>query len=166
MVSGILKTACFTGILFLFCSNGFCQNNSDFNIEKLDWVSDYAVAKQNSKESGIPILIFFTGSDWCGPCKMLVADFFESETFHKNVPKKFILYKADFPRNRTLVTKQQALDNNRLKGRYSVGTYPSLVVVNGKGKKMGLMKGYNLGRNTTYHYSFLEAVLKKHNKAN
>ena len=46
------------------------------------------------------MLIFFTGSDWCGPCKMLVEDFFESDKFKEIAEKEFVLYEADFPRNK------------------------------------------------------------------
>ena len=48
---------------------------------QLNWLLDFDRAKNISKEQDKPILVYFTGSDWCGPCKRLKADFFSSEGF-------------------------------------------------------------------------------------
>ena len=32
------------------------------------WINDANVASQLSQKTGAPILLFFTGSDWCGWC--------------------------------------------------------------------------------------------------
>ena len=153
---------CFVGLLGVMLN---AQETDAVTVHTLNWQPDYHKAKEQAQTSDKPILIFFTGSDWCGPCKMLVADLFHSDNFKKNIAPDFVLYEADFPRNRDLLTKQQVKDNHRLKNRYSVGTYPTVVVVNAKGKKLGLMKGYNLVRDTRYHYSFLEAALDKFKKS-
>ena len=106
------------------------------------------------------VLIFFTGSDWCVPCKNLVADFFNTDNFSEMVKNNFVLYEADFPRNKNLVTASQRSDNYKLKSKYSVSSYPTIVIVNEKGEVLGKMKGYNSIRNTSYHYTFFDDILK------
>jgi len=91
---------------------------------------------------------------------MLVSDVFESEKFNKEVQNDFVLYEADFPRNKDLVTTSQRSDNYKLKNKYNVSSYPTIVIVNGKGKALGKMKGYNLMRDTSYHYTFFDDILK------
>ena len=37
----------------------------------LNWVENYKVAIKTAEIKNKPLLIFFTGSDWCMPCKKL-----------------------------------------------------------------------------------------------
>lgn len=137
------------------------QDSVALSIHNLSWEQQYDVAKKLAKSTKKPVLIFFTGSDWCGPCKMLVTDFFETDKFKKIAESEFVLYEADSPRNRNLVTKSQVSDNNILKSKYDVSTFPTIIIVDKNGKLLGKMKGYNLMRDTRYHYAFIESVLKK-----
>jgi len=151
-------------IIFLFFTTSLFVNAQDsFEPieEKVSWEQSYESAKSISKAENKPILIFFTGSDWCGPCKKLVSDFFESDKFRGIAENEFVLYEADFPRNKSLVTKSQKKDNARLGSKYGVSSYPTLVVVNEKEKELGKIKGYNLMRETNYHFDFLDDVLNK-----
>ena len=38
---------------------------------KLNWMPNYKKALKKSKKERKPVLIYFTGSDWCGPCKKI-----------------------------------------------------------------------------------------------
>ena len=91
----------------------------------------------------------------------MVADFFESEKFKKIADAEFILYEADFPRNKDLVSDSQNKDNVLLKQKYKVSSFPTIIIIDVKGKVLGKKKGYNLMRDTSYHYSFIESVLKR-----
>jgi len=44
--------------------------------DKVNWQTDFDLAKKQAKEENKPILMLFTGSDWCPPCKMLKKRFF------------------------------------------------------------------------------------------
>ena len=67
--------------LFLLCVsfNGFSQDEEEYS--NLNWLTDFDSAKKESSSTKKPILMYFTGSDWCGPCKMLKKDFFNTEAF-------------------------------------------------------------------------------------
>jgi thioredoxin-related protein len=133
----------------------------EVSYSNVNWKQKFSRANSLSKSKDKPILIFFTGSDWCGPCKMLVADVFESEKFKELSDLEFVLYEADFPRNKNLVSDSQKSDNLKLKNKYNVNSYPTILIVNSKGKELGKLKGYNLMRDTSYHYSFFENTLNK-----
>ncbi|UMB60558.1 thioredoxin family protein [Lutibacter sp. A80] len=154
-------------VIFLICINfmvtGYAQDNVAMytNSESI-WEQDFSIAEKLTKSTDKPMMIFFTGSDWCGPCKMLVADVFESEKFKNEFKDEFILYEADTPRNKNLITGSQKVDNDKLKKKYNVNSFPTIVVVNGKGKEIARKKSYNLMRDTSYHFLFFEETLKKY----
>ncbi|MCS7009233.1 MAG: thioredoxin family protein, partial [Chthoniobacterales bacterium] len=55
-----------------------------------------------AKISNKPILLKFTGSDWCPPCKKLHKEVFATPEFQKFAEKNLIFVVIDFPRNQTL----------------------------------------------------------------
>jgi len=148
-------------VALLVCVSVFSQGESNTSIHNANiWEKDYSKAKLKAKKQDKPLLIFFTGSDWCGPCKKLVSDFFESDRFKKLASDKFVLYEADFPRNRDLISKKQRSDNNSLKIKYNVQAYPTIMLVNGNGDVLGRRKGYNLMRDPSYHFELIESLSK------
>ncbi len=152
---------------FFICINftaiSFAQDNVAMHIISENiWEQDFLKAEKLTKSSDKPMLIYFTGSDWCGPCKMLVADIFETDKFKEGYKDEFIFYEADFPRNLDLVSVTQRKDNNKLKQKYGVKSYPTIVIVNSKGKEIGRKKSYSLMRDPSYHYSFFDEMLKKY----
>jgi thioredoxin-related protein len=149
-------------LILIFITNGYAQDSVAINHNSTTiWEQNFSKAKKLTKLKDKPLLIFFTGSDWCGPCKKLVSDVFESDRFNTEVKNDFILYEADFPRNKDLITDSQRATNYNLKEKYGVSSYPTIVIVNEKGKELGRMKGYNLMRDVSYHYTFFDEMLKK-----
>ena len=55
-----------------------CFSAVAFGQEKAKWHIDFEKAAQLSMESGKPILANFTGSDWCGWCKKLKREVFDT----------------------------------------------------------------------------------------
>lgn len=155
-----MKKIIVISLFLVFFSFGANAQDSINVSHTVNWQNDFNKAKSVSKLDEKPLLIFFTGSDWCGPCKMLVADFFESEKFAEFAENEFILYEADFPRNKDLVTDKQIVDNDKLKKKYKVTSYPTVIIVDTNGKVLAKRKGYNLMRDTSYYYNFIESVLK------
>ncbi len=92
-------------------------------------------------------------------CWLLI--FLNQKKFIEIADKKFVLYEADYPRNRNLVTPTQKFDNDNLKNKYRVSSFPTVIIVDKDGILLGKMKGYNLMRNSTYHFTFIDSVLKK-----
>jgi thioredoxin-related protein len=129
---------------------------------QLNWLTDFEVAKQQAKETQKPILIYFTGSDWCAPCKMLKNDFFYTDTFQEK-SKQFVLLMVDFPRSNERISEAQRSHNKRLGRIYNPKSrFPNIVAINHKGEKIANIMSYNKKRGTKRHYRFLEKVLKNY----
>ena len=139
------------------------QNKTD---NELNWIPDFEKAKEIAKAENKPILIFFTGSDWCGICKMLDKDFLSSEKFKKIAKEKLVLYKADFPRRTDLVSDVQKAMNIKLDNTYSKTrnkrAFPTLVFVNANGIELGYLESYNYLHDTTRHFGLLNKVLAQY----
>jgi thioredoxin-related protein len=146
-------------ILFLTLESTNAQD-----IDNLNWISDFNQAKEIAKKENKPILIFFTGSDWCGLCKMLKKDFFATEKFKKIADEKLVLYKADFPRRTDLVTSKQMEINKQLDSKYSKTrrkrVFPTIVIIDSNGKELSFLESYNYIHDTSRHYKMLEFVFK------
>lgn len=60
------------------------------------WLTDYNLALRLSKESGKPVLINFTGSDWCPWCFRLRDEVFSQDAFINFAKENLILLMIDF----------------------------------------------------------------------
>mmetsp|Transcript_14231 Transcript_14231/g.37687 ORF Transcript_14231/g.37687 Transcript_14231/m.37687 type:complete len:151 (+) Transcript_14231:685-1137(+) len=128
---------------------------------QLNWLLDFDRAKNISKEQDKPILVYFTGSDWCGPCKRLKADFFSSEDF-KVKANDFVLLLVDMPRRTDIITPEQRQKNIVLMKKYNKkGSFPNIFGLDSNGKVLAEISGYNMMRDTSYHFAFLDKLQKK-----
>jgi thioredoxin-related protein len=100
------------------------------------WLTDFELAKKEAKESGKPILLYFSGSDWCGICIKLKKDFFEDESFKKYASDNLILVQADFPRmKKNQLNENEKKQNESLAEKYNAeGIFPHLLLLNPEGK--------------------------------
>ncbi|MCC5829469.1 MAG: thioredoxin family protein [Phycisphaeraceae bacterium] len=62
------------------------------------WLESYDEAIKMARESGKPVMINFTGSDWCGWCIRLDREVFATSEFAKWSSDNVVLLKLDFPR--------------------------------------------------------------------
>jgi thioredoxin-related protein len=131
--------------------------------DHLNWIADFNQAKAIAKKENKPILIFFTGSDWCGLCKLLDKDFFASEEFKKLADEKLVLYKADFPRRTDLISQKQKEMNQQLDKKYSKSrrqrVFPTIVLIDKNGKELSFLESYNYIHDTSRHYKMLDFIL-------
>ncbi|HIP26051.1 MAG TPA: thioredoxin family protein [Flavobacteriaceae bacterium] len=134
--------------------------------DPLNWISNFETAKEIAKTENKPILIFFTGSDWCGICKMLDKDFLSSDKFKKLANEKLVLYKADFPRRTDIVSAEQKQVNIILDKKYSKSrnkrSFPTIVLINANGIELGYIESYNYIHDTTKHYGLIESILTQY----
>jgi len=78
-----------------------------------------------SEKTEKPILLFFTGSDWCGWCKKLVREVFAKPEFAKWAKENVILVEIDFPRKTKLSAELQK-QNRSLQQMFGVRGYPTV----------------------------------------
>jgi thioredoxin-related protein len=109
----------------------------------LNWQTDYKKAQEEAKTNNKLVLLDFTGSDWCGWCIKLNREVFSQAQFKDYADKNLILVEIDFPRRKTqsLETKKQ---NEQLAERYQIQGFPTIILLNGEGRKIGEL-GYMPG---------------------
>ena len=103
-----------------------------FSQIKNDWLNktspEMDKAIEISQKNNKPILLFFTGSDWCGWCKKLVKEVFQTNEFNKWAKENVILVDVDFPR-RTKLSSELENQNRQLQQMFGVRGYPTIWIV-------------------------------------
>jgi thioredoxin-related protein len=104
-----------------------------------DWKTDFEKIKTEASSQKKPILLVFSGSDWCAPCIKLDKSIWQSAEFKEYAATNLLLERADFPKK-----KQNQLDgeikkqNEVLAERYNKdGIFPLVLVLNAKGEVLG-----------------------------
>lgn len=81
-----------------------------------------------SQKTNKPIMLFFTGSDWCGWCKKLVKEVYKTSEFNTWAKKNVVLVEIDFPK-RTKLSSELTAQNNSLKQIFQPRGYPTVYFV-------------------------------------
>ena len=140
----------------LLYSLGLSAQNQE---DQLTWLTNLEEAKSLSKEQNKTILVYFTGSDWCSPCKMLKEDFFSTEEF-KLASQDLILVMVDYPRRVDIISQEQLEYNKGLIDRYNKdGVFPKLLALNARGKERGMISGYSSLRDPSSYFAFIGKYL-------
>ncbi len=106
------------------------------------WLTNFEEARKVALKEGKPLLLDFTGSDWCPPCKMLHKSVFDTPEFIKEAPTKYVLVMLDFPRMKKQPADLKA-QNESLQRKYAVTGYPTVLLVDPKnGEVYGRTVGY------------------------
>ena len=100
------------------------------------WHESFETAAQESRQTGKPILADFTGSDWCGWCIKLKKEVFSKSDFEAWARNNVVLLEVDYPRNKTQSPEIKA-QNERLKQRYAIDSYPTVLVLDAAGNVHG-----------------------------
>jgi protein disulfide-isomerase len=104
------------------------------------WEHSWDTVAEQSRATGKPILIDFTGSDWCIYCQKLKAEVFDSQTFRDWANQKVLLLELDFPRNLDLDPRLQ-MQNEEMASRYKVRAFPTVIFTDHTGKQLATL-GY------------------------
>lgn len=102
---------------------------------KASWIANGDAALKEAKELNLPVLLLFTGSDWCPPCMRLEREVFEKKAFKDFADKHLVLQIADFPRRKKLPQRQQTA-NQALAQKHGIRGYPTMVLLDAKGERI------------------------------
>jgi thioredoxin-related protein len=106
------------------------------------WVRSFAEAKELAAKEGKSILMEFTGSDWCPPCKALHKNVLGTDAFKNEITKDFILLVLDNPRDKTLVSDAEQEQYKKLSAQYKVTGVPTVFLADAEGKPYHKQVGY------------------------
>ena len=104
--------------LLLTAQLGFAQKAA------LTWYTDINEATAIAKKENKPMMLFFTGSDWCGWCVKLQKEVFTQSEFKKWAQDNVILVEVDFPKA-NIQTEEVKTQNRMLQQQFAVRGYPT-----------------------------------------
>jgi len=107
-----------------------------------EWMTDLAKAQEKAKAENKLVLVDFTGSDWCPPCKALSKNVFSSPEFSEFAKKNLVLVEVDFPRKKEQ-TEQVKKTNRELAKKHEIDGYPTVLVFDSNGKQLDKKVGYS-----------------------
>ena len=125
---------------------------------EVTWLTDAAKAQTQAKAEKKLVMLDFTGSDWCGWCIKLHKEVFSQPEFVEYASKNIVAVEVDFPSKKKLSAEQQKA-NDALAKKYSIQGYPTLIILDADGKKVGEM-GYVKGGPKAFIAEF-EKVTKR-----
>lgn len=108
-------------IAILFLTLGMSTTNA----QELTWHTDVNKASDLAIKNNKPLMLFFTGSDWCGWCIRLQKEVFKTPEFVKWANENVTLVELDFPRRKQL-EPNLAAQNKNLEQMFAIRGYPTV----------------------------------------
>jgi thioredoxin-related protein len=99
--------------------------------ESSEWLTNFSQATELAAEKNLPILMVFSGSDWCKPCIKLRQEVFDQPYFRKHARDHFVLLNLDFPRyKKNRLPKELEKHHSELADKYNPrGEFPLVLVL-------------------------------------
>ena len=102
------------------------------------WMTDFEAAKVKAKAENKPMLLDFTGSDWCGWCIKLDKEVFGEAAFKDYAAAELVLVELDFPDPKGQLAKGQSAQlkaqNEALAKQYGVRGFPTILLLSPDGE--------------------------------
>lgn len=120
-----------------------------------EWLTDVPKALEKAKKENKLVLLDFTGSDWCPPCKALHDKVLTSKEFETYADKNLVLVVLDYPRT---TPQPEALKkaNEALATEFKIEGYPTVILLSPERKQLKNILGYN-GQTTADFIAKLKA---------
>ncbi|MDP4625093.1 MAG: thioredoxin family protein [Akkermansiaceae bacterium] len=95
------------------------------------WETNVETAIEIAKKDNKAVMLEFTGSDWCPPCKMMAKNVFSKDEFVSAASEKFVLVHLDFPKGDPELKKK----NMPYAKEYKIEGYPTVILLDSEGKE-------------------------------
>ncbi|WP_291285839.1 thioredoxin family protein [Flavobacterium sp.] len=115
-------------LITLFLTGAFATQ-----AQELKWYTDVKEAITISNKEKKPLLMFFTGSDWCGWCIRLQNEVLKTAEFKKWATENVVLVELDYPR-RTPQTPELKNQNNELQQAFGIQGFPTIYFTSAESK--------------------------------
>lgn len=96
--------------------------------QDLKWETNLNTATDIALKEKKPLLLFFTGSDWCGWCIRLQKEVLKTPEFEAWAKQNVVLVELDFPRRSPQLPEIQQ-QNAQLQQIFEVRGYPTVWLV-------------------------------------
>ena len=132
-------------VISFMAFNLFAQNSTEeYEPAHEGWLVQIEDAYEESEATGKPIMAYFTGSDWCPPCRRFAAAVIDKPEFYDWAESKVVLLELDNPR-RKHVPNNIRQQNQTLREAFNVTGVPTIWV-------------FNLNRNSSTDQFEIEAI--------
>jgi len=113
------------------------------------WYADYDEALSHARETGKPMIVDFTGSDWCGWCIRLDEEVFSTDVF-KAAADQYVLCALDFPNGEEAKAAVPNPERNEeLSEEFGIQGFPTILVLTSEGELLA-RTGYQAGGPEAY----------------
>ncbi len=112
------------------------------------WTTDVDAAIDAARKNDKDILLLYTGSDWCPPCKKLEEEILSTPEFLNEARQRFELVVFDFPKQKELPPKL-AEQNRQWAEKFGVVAYPTVILVDRQTRPFAI-SGYREGGPVEY----------------
>jgi protein disulfide-isomerase len=102
--------------------------------QELVWETNVTKAMAISTETKKPLLLFFTGSDWCGWCIRLQKEVLKTPEFAAWAKENVVLVELDYPR-KAPQTEDIKKQNNELQMAFGIQGFPTIILANAISKE-------------------------------
>ena len=103
--------------------------STSIQAQDIFWETNIEKAAQTAAKEKKPMLLFFTGSDWCGWCIRLQKEVLKTPEFAAWAKENVVLVELDYPRKapQTPDIKKQ---NSELQMAFGIQGFPTIVLAN------------------------------------
>jgi thioredoxin-related protein len=130
-----------------------------------EWTMDYDAALKAAAENGNPIILDFTGSDWCGYCIQMQKQIFSTETWREFAADNLNMVTIDFPSNESIVPREFRKRNEILRDRFGVKGFPTYIFLEPDGKTVIGQEGADPQAEPAGYVRKISALLRRSESA-
>ncbi len=120
-------------------------------------MTDFELTLSQAKLANKPVLLTFSGSDWCIWCVRLEREVFSQLEFQNWAKENVVTFTADFPQ-KTALPEEVQKQNDELALRYRIDSFPTVLLLNPQGVEIA-RTGYRQGGAAAY-IEHLKQLLK------
>lgn len=124
------------------------------------WMDDFFAAQDVAAKENKLLLVVFTGSDWCAPCKRLTDTVLKTVKFQDEAKKGYVLVFIDSPNDKSLLSETCRSQNPEISRMLSVNSgVPDVYIVSAEGEKLlRLGSAAHLENGVTSYLKFFTAA--------
>lgn len=131
-----MRTVCLS-VLILITFTIQAQKNTPF--DSTLWKTNYEKALSEASSRNLPLVMVFSGSDWCKPCIKLHENVLVTPRFSAWAKDSVVLLSIDFPRQKkNALPSDQTVHNDRIAEQFNPGgVFPLVLVITAEGSVKG-----------------------------
>lgn len=147
-ISIILALACLAPLMSFAeessAEKALAEAKKDVEKVELKVSQDFDKALAEAKKEGKILMLHFSGSDWCPPCKMLHKFVTDTKDFAEYANKNLKYVFSDWDRASGPKSKEFAARHEKLAQEFQLEGFPTIVLINPQNNKAYKIVGFEV----------------------